>query len=155
MPVTRESINEHCGWAPTGCHSMIIREGLGRRGSWHSWVWSLSLRHYAPPSCMPTACRNFVRHQRLVVRKRRYMIWYMSIYICVCVCERNNKKRCWLLLLQTQSVLNLACLARNCYMAIHEHRCTYCLLNISGFNFKMHGKLQGLCWPCRSHSPTS
>lgn len=83
-------------------------------------------------------------------------IWYDTcLYIYICVCERNNKKRCWLLLLQTQSVLNLACLARNRYMAIHEHRCTYCLPNISGFNFKMHGKLQGLCWPCRSHSHTS
>ena len=85
-------------------------------------------------------------------------IWYdtcLYIYICVCVCERNNKKRCWLLLLQTQSVLNLACFARNRYMAIHEHRCTCCLPIISGFNFKMYRKLQGLCWPCRSHSHTS
>lgn len=105
MPVTRESINEHCGWAPAGCHSMIIREGLGRRGSWHSWVWSLSLRHYAPPSCMPTACRNFVRHQRLVVRKRRYMIWYMSIYIYVCVCVKET----------TRNVVDFCCYKLNRY----------------------------------------
>ena len=56
-----------------------------------------------------------------------------------------------ILLLQTQSVLNLPCLARTRYMLLYNanihniHHCTCCLPNISGFIFKMHRKLQGLC----------
>ena len=87
MPVTRESINEHCGWAPNGCHSMIIREGLG--DAVHG-IPESDLFPYAT-TLHPRAC------PLLAETLSGASAWWFAkgdiLYLYImCVCERNNKK---------------------------------------------------------------